>query len=305
MTKPAVKPKFRLGINPIGWSNDDLRALGADITLERCLTEARQAGYEGIELGHKFPRKADVLGPILEAHDLALVSGWYSTALLERSVADEWQAMAAHLELLRALGANVVIVAETTGAIHGDIDAPLSTRPRLEPDELRRLAADLTDLGARTADLGLTLAYHHHMGTVIQDRDEVNRLMDGAGDPVHLLIDTGHATFAGIDPAILAQDHAARIAHVHCKDVRAERLIDALAQDRSFLDAVVAGVFTVPGDGTVDFETVLSRIAGAGYAGWLVVEAEQDPDEAEPLQYARVGFDHLRRVALTAGFATP
>jgi inosose dehydratase len=295
-------PGIRLGTNPIAWSNDDLRSLGADITLEQCLREARAAGYEGIELGHKFPRTAQELGPLLAAHGLALVSGWYSTALLGRSIDDEWHAMAPHLELLRALDARVVIVAETTRAVHGDIDRPLSTRPRLERAELRSLAHRLAQLAERSAEAGLTLAYHHHMGTVVQDRDEVDCLMASSGDALHLLLDTGHAAFAQIDPAALARDYATRVAHVHCKDVRRERLAAALACDRSFLDAVVDGVFTVPGDGMLDFASVLMPLAAAGYEGWLVVEAEQDPARAAPSRYARQGWQALKHAARQAGF---
>src|SRR5215813_3545385 len=106
---------IRLGINPIGWTNDDVRWLAEDIPLEVCLAEARAAGFAGIELGRKFPRRAKTLGPILRRHGLALVSGWYSARLLERSVKEEIAAMHDHLELLKALGAPVMVFAETVG----------------------------------------------------------------------------------------------------------------------------------------------------------------------------------------------
>ncbi len=284
--------KLRLGTNPIAWSNDDLRTLGASTTLETCLAEARQAGFAGIELGHKFPRDAATLAPILSRHNLALVSGWYSTHLLERDAAAELPEMQPHLDLLKAMGCTVVIVAECTGAIHGDIAAPVSRRPTLQNAPL--LGARLTALAEATEAQGLRLAYHHHMGTVVQTEAEIDALMAATGPSVHLLLDTGHATFAGADPAALARRHAPRIAHVHTKDVRAAVMAESRAADRSFLASVVAGVFTVPGDGMVDFAAVFAEIPA--YEGWVVVEAEQDPARAPALEYATKGLAHLARL---------
>jgi inosose dehydratase len=289
----------RLGTNPIGWSNDDLRELGAATSLETCLAEAHLAGFEGIELGHKFPRDAATLGPVLQRHGLALVSGWYSTELLRRDAASEMTEMRPHLELLRSLGCTVLIVAETSNAIHGDRFTPLSKRPVVTDAAWSLFAGRLTALAGLIADEGLSLAYHHHMGTIVQTEAEIDRLMATTGSALKLLLDTGHAVFAGADPAALARRHRSRIAHVHCKDVRAPVLDAARRTDKSFLDAVVAGVFTVPGDGIVDFPAVLRELPG--YDGWLVVEAEQDPAKAHPLTYARLGFNNLTRLAKQAG----
>jgi len=289
----------RLGTNPIGWSNDDLRELGGETPLETCLTEARAAGFTGIELGHKFPRDAATLGPILERHALALVSGWYSARLLQRDAAEELVAMRPHMELLRGLGCDVLILAETSNAIHGDRSVPLSRRPVLPDAEWQRFAARLTELADAVTREGLTIAYHHHMGTIVQTEAEIDRLMGLAGPSVTLLLDTGHATFAGVDPVALARRYRERIAHVHCKDVRRPVLQAALRDDRSFLDSVIDGVFTVPGDGMVDFAAVLAELPG--YAGWLVVEAEQDPAKAHPATYARLGHDNLEGFAKRAG----
>ena len=289
----------RLGTNPIGWSNDDLRALGGDTPLETCLAEARQAGFTGIELGHKFPRDAVTLRQVLDAYGLALVSGWYSAALLQRDAAAELSAMQPHLSLLKALGCSVLILAETSNAIHTDLTTKLSRRPMLADADWPRFAERLTELGDAIAAEGLTLAYHHHMGTVVQTGAEIDRLMALCGPSVKLLLDTGHATFAGADPTALARRHRNRIAHVHCKDVRPPVMETAHAQDWSFLDSVVAGVFTVPGDGTVDFPAVLAILPD--YDGWLVVEAEQDPQKANPLAYARMGHDNLAAFARRAG----
>ena len=290
----------RLGTNPIGWSNDDLRSLGGETPLETCLLEARLAGFDGIELGHKFPCDAAVLAPILARHDLALVSGWYSSKLLIRDAAAEWDAMRPHLDLLRTMGCNVLILAEASGAIHGDQAVPLSCRPTMTDAEWGLFAARLTALAVAAAAQEMDIAYHHHMGTVVQTEAEIDRLMAETGPSVKLLLDTGHAIFAGADPVALARRHRPRIAHVHCKDVRSGVLAAVRRDDRSFLDSVVAGVFTVPGDGIVDFPAALAELPG--YDGWLVVEAEQDPARAHPLTYARLGHDNLRAFATTAGW---
>lgn len=289
----------RLGTNPIGWSNDDLRVLGCETPLETCLTEARSAGFDGIELGHKFPRDAAVLGPILQRHGLALVSGWYSSHLLEQDASAELAAMRGHLALLRALGCTVLILAETSNAIHGDRSAPLSRRPVLTDPRWPVFARRLTELADAVAREGLSIAYHHHMGTIVQSEAEIDRLMHLTGPSLTLLLDTGHATLAGADPVALARRHRARIMHVHCKDVRETVMAEALRDDRSFLDSVVDGVFTVPGDGMVNFPGVLAELPD--YAGWLVVEAEQDPAKAQPLTYARLGHDNLLGFARRAG----
>jgi len=278
-----------IGINPIGWSNDDLSELGGETPLETCLAEARAAGYAGIELGNKFPREAAILRPILDRHGLRLVSGWYSARLLERSADEEIAAMAAHAALLKAMGCGAMVFAEVTGCVHGRRGVPLSARPRLAERDWPGFAARLTAVARHLESRGLRLAYHHHMGTAIETADEVDRLMAETGPEVGLLLDTGHLAYAGAEPAALARRHGARIRHVHCKDVRPAVLARARAADLSFLDAVIDGVFTVPGDGAVDFAAVFRALKAARYAGWLVVEAEQDPAKAEPLRYARLG----------------
>ena len=283
----------RIGINPLTWSNDDLPALGADIPLETCLREAAAAGYAGVELGHKFPRSPAQLGPLLKAHGLELVSGWYSMRLLAREAAAEFEAMQPHLHLLRSLGSSVMVCAEVTECIHSDPQAPLSQRPVLAAAAFRSLAARMTELGAMMRDAGMRLAYHHHMGTVIQTEAEIDSLMSCCGVEVELLLDTGHLRFAGGNPEAVAARHARRIAHVHCKDIRPGVLERNLNRDASFLEAVLQGVFTVPGDGCIDYAAVFAPLRQAGYSGWLVVEAEQDPAVADPLTYATLGYRHL------------
>jgi myo-inosose-2 dehydratase len=285
---------IRIGANPIGWSNDDMRELGGETSLETCLAEAAEVGFEGMELGHKFPREAETLRAALAPHGLACISGWYSGALLQRDAAAELLHMRPHLDLLKSMGCDVLVFAETTGAIHGDRYEPLSQRPVLADHEWLGFGARLTALADATAAEGVRLAYHHHMGTIVQSGADIAALMSSTGSSVHLLLDTGHASWGGADPAALALRHRDRIAHVHAKDVRAAVRRRADAADWSFLQAVVEGVFTVPGDGDVDFAGVFSALGD--YSGWVVVEAEQDPARAHPLTYARLGYGTVKRI---------
>lgn len=290
---------WRIGINPLTWTNDDMPELGADTPLELCLAEAHLAGYAGIELGNKFPRDAARLKPLLQAHHLQLVSGWYSLRLLERSVEDEIEALTPHLSLLCAMGCHVFIAAETTHAIHGQRTTPVSQRPSLpHPSAWKTWCEKLTRIADHIASHGLTLAYHHHMGTVVQSADDVDLLMAHTGSNVGLLLDTGHLTLAGADPVDVLRRHIARTVHVHCKNIRKPVLNDVLHYDRSFLQAVLSGVFTVPGDseGCVDFTTLLATLRQHHYAGWIVVEAEQDPARAHPLTYATLGYKAIQQL---------
>jgi inosose dehydratase len=291
-----------LGVSPIGWSNDDLPELGGDIPLDTCLAEAREAGFEGIELGHKFPRDPALLQPLLAHQKLRLISGWYSGRLLERSVTEELEAIEPHRALLAAMGCAVLVYAETSGGIAGDRTRPLSTRRSLPDGDWRDFGIRLTELADRLAERGIRLAYHHHMGTVVETAAEIDRLMAATGGSVGLLLDTGHLALAGADPADIAWRHRQRINHVHCKDVRPAVLARTRAADQSFLDAVLDGVFTVPGDGAIDFGAVLIALKAADYRGWLVVEAEQDPAKAAPLVYAHRGFAHLSAVVRDTGW---
>jgi len=293
----------RIGTNPIAWSNDDLPELGGETPLETCLAEAREAGFTGIEKGNKFPSDPAALQAVLGRHGLRFVSGWYGAALRHRSVEAEIAAMRPHLDLLRACGCDVMVFAETSDTVQGQRTVPVANRPVMREDEWPVFLERLGRLGDWMAAQGVRIAFHHHMGTVIETAAEIGRLLSGTPDSVGLLFDTGHLAYAGEDPAPVARRWAHRVNHVHAKDVRPNVLERVLRERWSFLDAVVAGVYTVPGDGCVDFAAALRPIAAAGYAGWLIVEAEQDPAQAHPLTYAKAGYAHLRSVAGAVGFA--
>ncbi|MCX4025942.1 myo-inosose-2 dehydratase [Endozoicomonas sp. SM1973] len=291
----------KIGINPLTWTNDDMPALGAETPLEVCLTEGKQAGYSGFELGNKFPREAEVLGPILDKHGLQLVSGWYSGQLMTRTVDEEIAAIQSHLQLLRSLGSSVMVFAEVTGCIHGKRQTPLTCRPVFAEADWQSYADRLTQLADYTLSEGVKIAYHHHMGTVIETEAEIDQLMVLTGKSVGLLLDTGHLTYAGGDPLATAKRHIQRICHVHCKDIRPVILQWAKNTDSSFLNAVLQGVFTVPGDGCIDYPSIFQLLREHDYNGWLVVEAEQDPAIADPLTYAKMGYHYLAEQVSKAG----
>ena len=293
--------KVRIGINPLTWSNDDLPTLGGETTLETSLREGREVGYEGFELGNKFPRDPEVLGPILAMHGLCLASGWFSGGLMAHGVDAEIEAIKPHVHLLKSLGCSALIYCDITGTVQGERWTPLSRRPRLRDDQWKEFCSGLTQVADFVADQGLQLAYHHHMGTMIEKRVEVDRMLEGSGDNVGLLIDTGHMFFSGGDPVDLARTYAARTRHVHCKDMRHDITRDAVNRDTSFIDALLAGAFAVPGDGCIDYPAVLKALADADYEGWLIVEAEQDPTVAPSYANAKRGYDHLNRLAAEAG----
>ena len=298
---------IRYGTNPIAWSNDDDPSLGGDIPLEQCLSDAGRIGFEGIEKGRKFPSDAVALQAALEPHGLAYVSGWHSLKLLERPVADERSALRPHLDVLTALGCSVCIVCETTGAVHGQVDTPLAGRPKLAASGWGGFCAGVETIARQCAGEGVHLAYHHHMGTVVQTMEDIEAFMEHAGPHTKLLLDTGHAAFAGVDPATLAERYMDRIVHIHAKNVRPAVRQRALAEGLSFLQAVRLGVFTVPGDdeGCVDFPAVLRIAARGHYSGWLIAEAEQDPAQRDPVFYQTLALKTLRAMAREAGLDRP
>jgi inosose dehydratase len=293
----------KIGINPNTWSLDDVPELKHFTSLEDCLRQAAESGYAGIEMGGIFPRTARVLRPLLDHAGLSLVSGWYDGKLHRQGPEAEFRAVRPFLEFLKQMGCRVVVYADVSGATFGDPAKPLSVRPRIGAGDWARYGASATELAGRMADFGVRMAFHHHIGTIVETDEEVDRLMAASGPEVGLLLDTGHSLLAGGDPLALTRRHVARINHFHGKDVRADVLARVKAEDPSFVDAVMANVYTVPGDGFIDFAPILSALSASGYDGWLVVEAEQDLRKSPPLHYARLGYSNLRRLAEAAGFA--
>lgn len=291
------------GTNPIAWSNDDDHTLGADIALETCLAQAAEIGFDGIEKGHKFPAEPEALKAVLAPHGLRFVSGWHSLHLLARTAEEEKRAIQPHLDLLKAMGAAVCIVCECSNAVHGDDAVAVNGRPELTEEQWPSFAAALEEVARHCADQGVALVYHHHMGTVIETEAEIDRLMAMTGPATRLLLDTGHAFFGGGDPAALARRHMGRVAHIHAKNVRPDIMRQVREDGLSFLEGVRRGVFTVPGDpeGAVDFAPVLACAAGHGYSGWLVIEAEQDPEVRDPVFYQSMGLRALKRMAREVG----
>jgi inosose dehydratase len=294
--------KARLGIAPIAWTNDDLPELGGDTPLEICLSESREAGFSGVETGGKFPKGPKELREVLAAHELKLVSGWYSGRVLENDLSAEKDRAAAQLELFRENDASVIVYGETTRTVQNQRNVPLARRPRLDDEQMRAYGRKLTAFAEHCHEEKVPLAFHHHMATAIETENDVDRLMNFTGEAVGLLFDTGHITFAGGDALRMAKRHGKRINHFHAKDIR-RAVLEKLDPARdSFLDAVLKGVFTVPGDGMIDFKAVAALLAEIGYEGWMVVEAEQDPKKANPLKYAKIGHEALSEALTQAGY---
>lgn len=297
---PSLHRDCLVGANPIIWSNDDFEELAGDVPLETILREMRAAGFAGTELGHAYPRNPAELAAPLARHHLRLVSGWHSTYLASRDLATEEASFRQHLTLLKTLGARVAIVAECTRCIHGDRHAPLGSgptpAPQLSAAEWPRFTAGLAHLAAIAAAEEMKIVYHHHMGTVIQGEPDLERLL-AAAPAISLLLDPGHLAFAGIDPVAVARRHATRIGHVHLKSVRPAVADRVRREGWSFCRAVSEGVFTIPGDGCVDFPAIFQILAGADYRGWLVAEAEEDPVKVPALPKARIARDYVRQHA--------
>lgn len=295
--------QIQLAISPLTWSNDDMPALGGEISLETCLTEMRMAGFVGTELGAKYPREPAVLLPILQTHGLQLASGWCSGNLMRHDPETEWQAIAPHVALLKTAGVKAMVYGEVSNTVHGNIGTPLSKRVLLTDAEFKQYGERLTALADRLlSEAGIRLAFHHHVGTIIETQSDIMRLLECTGSAVGLTFDSGHATFGGADAVEVLRAVAPRVAHVHFKDVRPAVLRDTRTSDKSFLTSVLDGAFTVPGDGVIDFASMVTILKAAGYAGWVVVEAEQDPARAHPLTYARLAHRNIAHFLTQAGY---
>ena len=294
--------KAKLGIAPIAWWNDDLPQLSDDVSLDECLRQAREAGFTGMETGRRFPMDPTELTPVLNKHGMSVCGGWFSGLLLDGDLQTEKERVAGQMALFKAVGAPCIVYGETAGTIQGDQSAPLSTKRRLSEDEIKAYGRKITAFAEWCAGRGMPISYHHHMAAPIETEEELDLLMKHSGEALPLLYDAGHMAFAGGDVLRVIDKHHARISHVHTKDIRAD-VVNGLDRNKeSFLDAVVKGAFTVPGDGSLDFEAIVKRLASYGYEGWFVVEAEQDPVKSPPLQMAKIGHKELLRVMATAGY---
>ena len=294
--------KAKLGIAPIAWWNDDLAELSDDVSLEECLSQARTAGFTGMETGRRFPMDANVLGPILKQHGISVCGGWFSGLLLDGDIEREKERIAEQMELFKAVNAPCIVYGETARSIQGDRSKPLATKPKLSEDEIKVYAKKMTAFGEWCAEQGMPLSYHHHMAAAIETEEEVDLFMKHSGAGIPLLFDAGHMAFAGGDVLRVIDKHHKRISHVHTKDVRMDVINKLDRTKESFLDAVVKGAFTVPGDGSLDFEAIVKKLASYGYEGWFVVEAEQDPKVSPPLEMAVKGHKELMRVMKAAGY---
>ncbi len=294
--------KAQLGIAPIAWWNDDLPELSDDVSLEECLRQAAEAGFTGMETGRRFPMDARDLLPILGRHGIRVCGGWFSGRLLDGDIEAEKDRVRAQLDLFVAAGAPVLIYGETARSIQGDRAAPLAAKPRLSDGEMRAYGRKMTAFAEWCAEQGMPLSYHHHMAAAVETEAEIDAFMAATGAALPLLFDAGHLAFAGGDVLGVIDRHHARINHVHTKDVRMGVVRGLDRARESFLDAVVKGAFTVPGDGDLDFAAIVGRLAGHGYEGWFVVEAEQDPRKAPPSEMARIGRRELSRVMALAGY---
>jgi inosose dehydratase len=294
--------KAKLGIAPIAWWNDDLEELSDDVSLEECLRQASEAGFTGIETGRRFPMDANVLGPILKAHNMSVCGGWFSGLLLDGDLEKEKQRIAQQMALFKAVSAPCIVYGECARTVQGDRSKPLATKPKLSEDEIKVYARKMTKFGEWCAEQGMPLSYHHHMAAAIETEPELDMFMKHSGEGIPLLFDAGHMAFAGGDVMRVIDKHHKRITHVHTKDVRMDVIGKLDRTSESFLNAVVKGAFTVPGDGSLDFASIVGRLASYGYEGWFVVEAEQDPTINPPLAMAKKGHAELVRVMALAGY---
>ena len=291
--------KVRLAIAPIGWTNDDMPDLGGENTFEQCISEMALAGFSGSEIGNKYPKDPQVLKHYLDMRGLQICNAWFSSLFTSQGFEATRESFLKHRDRLHALGAKIIGASEQGNSIQGkqvNIFGP--EKPVYTKDQWKAVADGYNALGRLAREAGMTLTIHHHMGTGLQTAEEIDRLMS-LTDPelVYLLFDSGHLTFAGIDPLPVLKKYIRRIRHVHLKDVRLSVRAQAEKEGWSFLGAVRAGVFTVPGDGDVDFVPIFQVLEQEGYEGWVVVEAEQDPAKANPFEYALKARRYIREKA--------
>jgi inosose dehydratase len=292
--------KAKLGMSPIAWWNDDLPQLSDDVSLEECLRQSRSAGFTGMEKGRRFPESAAEMLPILKKADVTLCGGWFSGTVVNESLEANQYRIQPMIDLFKQVNAPCIVYGEVGRSIQGDQSKPLATKPKLSGDEMKSYGRRMTEFAEWVEAQGMPLVYHHHMAAVVETEPELDSFMNHSG--ISLLFDAGHMAFAGGDVLRCIDNHHRRIKHVHTKDVRMDVISKLDRAKESFLDAVIKGAFTVPGDGSLDFEAIVRKLAGYGYEGWFVVEAEQDPKQAPPVRMAEIGHKELMRVMTAAGY---
>lgn len=293
------KNKIKLGIAPIAWTNDDMPDLGSENTFEQCVSEMALAGFEGCEVGNKYPKDTAVLKKALDMRGLQIANQWFSSFVLTQPMEKVEKDFIAQCEFLKAMGAKRIGASEQSFSIQGQMNTPVFDAKYVMNDgEWDKFAKGMNRLGEIANSMGIKLVYHHHMGTVVQTAEEIDRMMDMTDpDKFALLYDTGHLAYCGQDYLAVLKKYAKRIAHVHLKDIRPEVVEKVKKEKLSFLQGVRAGAFTVPGDGSIDFAPVFDELDKNGYEGWMIVEAEQDPAKANPLEYALKAREYIRKTA--------
>ena len=283
------KERVKLGIAPIAWTNDDMPDLGKENTFEQCVSEMALAGFTGSEVGNKYPKDPEVLKKALELRGVEICNQWFSSFLITKPFEEVEKEFRAQLTFLKAMGSKIIGASEQSHSVQGQMETPVfGHKYVMNDEEWELLCTGLNKLGKiAKEEYGISLTFHHHMGTVVQTAEETARLMEGT-DPeyVNLLFDSGHFAYCGEDPVAMVKKYVDRIKHVHLKDIRPDVVAKVKAEDMSFLAGVRAGAFTIPGDGCVDFDSIFKVLEEADYTGYMVVEAEQDPAKANPLEYA-------------------
>lgn len=283
------KEKVKLGIAPIAWTNDDMPDLGKENTFEQCVSEMALAGFTGSEVGNKYPRDTEALKKALQLRGMEICNQWFSCFLLTKPLEEVEREFRNQLSYLKTMGAKIIGVSEQSYSVQGMVDTPIFGHKYVMSDEEWEVfCKGLNRLGKiAKEEYGISLTFHHHMGTVVQDEAEVDRMMENTDSKyVSLLFDTGHFAYCGVSPLKMVKKYTGRIKHVHLKDIRKEVVEKVKAEKLSFLDGVRLGTFTVPGDGCIDFDPIFKVLEVSGYEGYMLVEAEQDPAKANPLEYA-------------------
>ena len=293
------KEDVKLGIAPIAWTNDDMPDLGAENTFEQCVSEMALAGFTGCEVGNKYPKDPAVLKAALDLRGLTIANQWFSSFVLSKPMEEVEKDFIAQCKFLKAVGADTIGASEQSYSIQGQMHTPVfECKYVMVQKEWERFAKGMNRLGEIADSMGMKLVYHHHMGTVVQTAAEIDKMMDMTNpDKFSLLFDSGHLAYCGEDYVEVLKRHVKRVKHVHLKDIRPDVVKKVKDEKLSFLQGVRAGAFTVPGDGCIDFAPIFDILDAAGYKGWMIVEAEQDPAKANPLEYALKAREYIRKTA--------